>query len=101
MKIKKGDKVIVVAGKDRGKTGEVSKVFPLKNQVLIDGMNTKKRRKRARQGQETGTVLEIAMPIHASNVQLYDASSKKGTRVGYQLEKGKKVRVARTSGKTI
>lgn len=101
MNIKKGDKVIVIAGKNRGQQGEVTRVFPSKDLVLIDGLNTVKRRTKARRGVDAGTVVERSAPMHVSNVQLFDSGAKKGVRVGYQVEKGKKTRVSKATGKTI
>jgi len=101
MRIKKGDKIIVIAGKDRGKHGSVDRVFPKKETVLIGGVNQKKRHTKARTQGGSGSIVEVAAPIHISNVQLLDASAKRGVRVGYTTEKGKKVRISKVSGKAI
>jgi large subunit ribosomal protein L24 len=69
MKIKKGDKVIVITGKDRGKTGAVVRAFPKTDQVLVEGMNKKKLHKRPRKSNEKGKIIEQATPIHVSNVK--------------------------------
>jgi large subunit ribosomal protein L24 len=69
MKIKKGDKVIVITGKDRGKSGVVVRAFPKTDQVLVEGMNKKKLHKKPRKSNEKGKIIEMAMPIHVSNVK--------------------------------
>ena len=105
MKVRKGDKVIVIAGKDRGREGTVIAVRPDRQQVLVQGVNLiKKNTKVNYQGQrgakEGGIVTQEAM-IHVSNVALVDPDSKGATRVGFRAEGDKKVRVSRTSGKDI
>ena len=101
LKIKKGDTVVVLTGKSKGAKGEVLKVFPLENRVLVQGVNmVKKHNKPSAMG--PGGIKEEERPIHASNVALLDPKSDKPTRVGYQtLKDGKKVRIARKSGETI
>jgi large subunit ribosomal protein L24 len=105
MKIRKGDKVIVIAGKDRGREGTVIAVRPDRQQVLVQGVNLiRKNTKVNYQGQrgakEGGIVTQEAM-IHVSNVALIDPDSKGATRVGFKADGDKKVRVSRTSGKDI
>ena len=105
MKIRKGDKVIVIAGKDRGREGTVIAVRPERQQVLVQGVNLiRKNTKVNYQGQrgakEGGIVTQEAM-IHVSNVALIDPDSKGATRVGFKADGDKKVRVSRTSGKDI
>ncbi len=105
MKIRKGDKVIVIAGKDRGREGTVIAVRPDRRQVLVQGVNLiKKNTKVNYQGQrgakEGGIVTQEAM-IHVSNVALIDPDSKGATKVGFRADGDKKVRVARASGKDI
>ncbi len=94
MKIRKGDNVKIIAGKDKGKSGKVSRAFPVLNRVLIDGVNISKRHQRPRRENQKGQIVEKAMPIHVSNVMLIDPKVGKVTRVGYKIVKGKKVRVA-------
>ena len=77
MKIKKGDKVIVIAGKERGKTGVVSEALPKLEKVIIDGLNLAKKHRRATRAGGKGQIIEIAMPIHASNVMRVDAKGKR------------------------
>jgi large subunit ribosomal protein L24 len=70
MHIKKGDNVIVITGKDKGKSGKVVKAFPKKDQVLIEGVNVKKKNKKATRSNQKGQIIEIAFPIHVSNVKV-------------------------------
>jgi large subunit ribosomal protein L24 len=101
LKIKKGDTVVVVSGRDKGKSGEVLRVFPDENRVLVQGVNTAKRHTKPRMG-EPGGIVDKDMPIHVSNVAHVDPKSGKPTRVGYKfLDDGKKVRFARRSGEVI
>ena len=100
LKLKRGDTVEVVAGKDKGKEGEVMQVFPTKNQVIVNGVNTaKKHQKAQRQNQQAG-IIDRDMPIHVSNVMLIHKG--KPTRVGYKIQAdGTKVRVAKRTGEVI
>lgn len=101
MKLKKGDTVIVIAGKDKGKQGEIISVQPKSNKVIVAGVNTAKRHLAARGGtSNTGGIVDKDMPINASNVMLVHKG--KPVRVGYRIEAdGTKVRVARPSGEVI
>jgi large subunit ribosomal protein L24 len=102
MKIKKGDKVMVIAGKDRGTAGSVARVLPKDNLVLIEGVNMQKKHRRPTSRSRSGQVIDKAMPIHVSNVQLIDPKSGKPTRVGITREKdGTRTRVATKSGATL
>ncbi len=101
MNIKKNDNVIIISGKDRGKTGKVVKVFPSANRVVVEGMNMQKRHEKARKQGTKGQVVSIAMPLHASNVMIVDPKSGKRTRVGKKLVGNKYVRIARKSGSEI
>lgn len=94
----KGDKVIVIAGRDKGKTGTIQKVDPKSNRVVVEGVNLRKKNKKPTQNNPEGTVVEIYAPIDASNVMLVDPKTKKPTRIGHKMVKGKKVRVAKVSG---
>lgn len=100
MKIKKNDLVIVIAGKDKGKTGKVLQAMPKEDQVLIEGVNLATRHVKARQN-VPGGILKTEKPVHVSNVMLIDPQSKKPTRVGYKFEGTKKVRFAKVSGETL
>ena len=93
MKLKKGDKVIVIAGKDRGEKGTIARVLVKENQVLIDGLNLSKRHRRRTGQAKTGQIVDKAMPIHASNVMLLDPKSGKGTRIRIVREEGVRNRV--------
>lgn len=101
MKIRKGDKVVVIAGKDKGKTGEVLKALPSKSRVVVQGVNMVKKHNRASQV-SAGGIEEKELSIHISNVALADPKTGKPTRVGLKdLKSGKKVRVAKKSGETL
>ncbi len=99
MKIKKGDNVIVIAGKDKGKTGAVTQTLPNTDQVIIDGINVATRHQKNRRMRSQGQIIEKSMPIHVSNVSLLEG--KKPVRAGYKVEDGKKTRISRASGKAI
>ena len=100
-KIRKGDKVAIISGKDKGKRGEVLRVLPKENRAVVQGVNTVTRHTRASMQNQGGLVKKEA-PIHLSNLMLIDPSSDKPTRVGFKtLEDGTKVRVARSSGEQI
>jgi large subunit ribosomal protein L24 len=100
MKIRKGDTVIVLTGRDKGKSGEVLRVFPTENRALVQGVNMVKRHTRPRPGQ-TGGIVEKENPIHASNLSLVDPKDQKPTRIGFKMIDGRKVRFARRSGEMI
>ena len=102
MKIVKGDKVVVIAGKDKGKEGLVQAVYPKVNKVVVEGVNVHKRHKKPTQQNPEGSVVEMYVPIDASNVAIVDPKTKKATRVGYAVDKdGKKVRIAKKSGSKL
>ena len=98
-RIRRDDEVVVIAGKDRGKTGTVLRVDPSKQRVYVEGLNIIKRHQRARPGtMEQGGVIEREGPIHLSNVALLDPKDNRPTRVGVVVEDGERRRVARRSG---
>jgi len=99
MKIKKGDKVIMIAGKDRGKTGTVVRALPSEDRVIIEGLNMVKRHKRAARGGK-GQIIEKPVSIHVSNVQVVDPKTGKGTRVKVDRSKGYS-RIAVKSGSSL
>ncbi len=101
MQIKQDDKVLVITGKDKGKTGQVSKVYPRAGRVLVSGVNIRKVHVRARKSGEKGQIADKNMPINLSNVMLVDSKTGKGTRFGVKMVDGKKVRVSKRSGNTI
>ncbi len=98
-KLKKGDKVVVLAGKDKGKQGEISTVFPKENKAVVDGVNVAIRHQRQTQTTQGGRVAK-AMPIDLSNLALLDKNGK-ATRVGFRVEGDQKVRFAKTTGDVI
>lgn len=101
LKIKKGDRVVVLTGKDKGKSGDVVAVMPKENRAVVSGVNLARRHQKQTAGQEGGIVSK-EMPIHVSNLAHIDPKDGKATRVGYKvLDDGKKVRVARRSGEVI
>ena len=100
-KIKKGDKVVILAGRDKGKTGEVMKVIPAEDRMIVAGVNMVKRHTRATQA-DPGGIKEKEATIHKSNVALVDPKTGEPTRVGFKtLDNGKKVRFAKSSGEVI
>ena len=100
-KIKKGDKVVVLAGRDKGRTGEVLRVIPDEGRALVDGVNMVKRHQRQTKDREAG-IVNKATPIDLSNIALADPKDGKATRVGFKtLDDGRKVRVAKRSGELI
>ena len=100
-KIKKGDTVVVLTGKDKGKSGEVLRLDPRDNRAVVQGVNVVKRHQRPSM-QSQGGIEEKEAPIHVSNLAVSDPKDGKPTRVGFQtLDDGRKVRVARRSGETI
>ena len=101
-KIKKGDHVVVIAGKDKGTKGEVLKVFPKDERVIVKGVRMVKRHVRPSQADPEGGIKQFEAPIHISNVSQLDPKGGKPTRVGFKnLKDGKKVRVATKSGEVI
>ena len=100
MKLKKGDNVIVIAGKDKGREGEILQVLPTQNKVIVSGVNIAKKHQKPRRANEAGGIIDRDMPMHASNVMLVHKG--KPTRVGYQTgADGKKQRIAKRTGEVI
>ncbi len=99
MKIKKGDNVIVIAGKDKGKTGKVTVAFPKDNKVIVEGLNLSKKHQKARKSGEKGQVIDKAMPINVSNVMINDGG--KRVRVGKKMLGDKMVRINKKTGREI
>jgi len=99
-KIRKGDKVVVLTGKDKGRSGEVLQVLPKEDRAVVRGVNMVKRHQRQTQAQEAGIVTKEA-PIHLSNLAIADPKDGKPTRVGFKIDGDKKVRVAKRSGVSI
>ncbi len=103
LKIKKGDMVFVTSGNDKDlKTAkEVLAVFPQDSKVIVEGVNVVKKHQKPTAENPQGGIVEMEKPIHVSNVQIQDPSTKKPTRIGYKMEGDKKVRIAKQSGKTV
>lgn len=101
MKVKKNDTVVILTGKDNGKTGKVLRAMPSDNKVIVDGINIQKRHKKARSAKETSSIIEQAGPIDASNVLVICPACGKATRVAYKVENGKKVRICKKCGKEL
>jgi len=101
MHVKKGDKVKVISGKDRGKEGTILEAFPKNDRVLVEGINMVKKHAKPSQENPQGGILDIEAPIHVSNVMPIDPKTGKPTRVGYEVRDGKKVRIAKKSGEAL
>lgn len=102
MRVKSGDTVVVVTGKDKGKSGKVLQVLPKKERVIVEGVNMIKKHQKPNAKAQQGGIIEMEAPIHVSNVMLYDPKAKTGTRVSYRkLEDGKKVRVSVKTGELL
>jgi len=99
-KIKKGDRVVVLAGKDKGKQGSVLRVMPKEERLVVEGLNMVQRHTRPSQGDPQGGIKHKEAPLHVSNVAIVDSKGK-ATRVGFREEDGKKVRFAKTTGEVI
>jgi large subunit ribosomal protein L24 len=99
-KIKKGDRVMVLAGKDKGRQGAVLKVFPKEERVLVEGLNIVQRHTKPSQGDPQGGIKNKEAPLHVSNVAVVDSKGKP-TRVGFRVDGDKKVRFAKTTGEVI
>lgn len=101
MHVKKGDKVVVISGKDKGKQGTILSAYPKQNRVLVEGINIVKKHSKPSQINPQGGIISKEAAIHVSNVMPLDPKSGKPTRVGYKIENGKKVRVAKISGESL
>ena len=99
-KIKKGDNVMVMTGKDKGKTGKIIKMVPKQMKAVVSEINKVKKNQKPDNNQPGG-IIDKEMPIHISNLSFYDPELKKATRIGYKLDKNKKVRINKSSGKEI
>ena len=100
MRIKKDDTVIVLAGKDKGKTGKVLKAFPKKGRVIVEGVNVQTKHQKQTQ-KEAAEIKHQEGPIDVSNVMYYDTKAKTVTKIGYEFKDGKKVRVSKKTGNVI
>ena len=99
-KIKKGDRVVLLTGKDKGRQGSVLKVMPTEQRVLVEGLNMMQRHTKASQADPQGGIKNKEAPVHVSNVAIVDSKGKP-TRVGFRIDGDKKVRVAKTTGEVI
>ena len=98
MKLKVGDKVRVMVGKDKGKEGKITHTFKLENKVIVEGINMVKKHVKPRGGNETGGIVDVEAKIDASNVMLIDPKTKKPTRIGHSIDKNnKKIRISKKS----
>ena len=101
LKIRKGDRVVVLSGKDKGKEGVVQAAMPLKGKVIVEGVNTAKRHQKSRTATEPGGIQDKDMPIQVSNVAVISPKDGKPTRVGYKVVDGKKIRICKRTGEEI
>ncbi len=101
MKIKKGDNVIVISGKDKGKGGKVTRSFPTLDKVVVEGVNIKKRHKKGRNTEQKGQIVEFSAPMHVSNLMIKDPKTGKPTRIGMKIDGKKKIRISKRSGVEI
>ena len=100
IKLKKGDEVVVLAGKDKGKKGKIIKILPKKNKAIVSDINKSKKNQKPDNNQPGG-IIDKEMPIHISNLSFFDSVSNKGVRIGYKVVKEKKGRINKSSGKEI
>ncbi|MDD5033024.1 MAG: 50S ribosomal protein L24 [Candidatus Pacebacteria bacterium] len=102
MKLKKGDKVLIIAGKDKGKSGKIAKVIPSADKIVVEGVNVRKKHSRPKKAGQKGQTVQMAMPMNVSNAKLICGKCEKATRVGYKfIEGSKKVRVCKKCGGEI
>ena len=101
MKLKKGDTVLIISGKDRGKRAKVLKAFPKGRKLLVEGVNLRKKHIRPRREGEKGQIVEIPAPIDISNAKLICPKCSKTTRVGYKISEKRKYRICKKCGKEI
>ena len=99
-KLKKGDDVIVLAGKDKGKTGKIVKMMPKQMKAVVSEINKVKKNQKPDNNQPGG-IIDKEMPIHISNLSFYDPELKKGVRIGYKFKNNKKTRINKSSGKDV
>jgi large subunit ribosomal protein L24 len=101
MHVKKGDTVVITAGKDKGKKGKVLMAMPKKDRVVVEGINMVTKHQKPNPRMQTGGIFQKEAPIHVSNVMIWDEKAKSGSRVRHTVDNGKKVRVAIKSGEVI
>ncbi len=100
IKLKKGDEVIVLSGKDKGKTGKIIKIIPTKMKAIVSDINKFKKNQKPDNNQPGG-IVEKEMPLHLSNLSYYDPTTKKKVKIGYKTENNKKFRINKSTGKQI
>ena len=101
IKLKKGDEVIVLVGKDKGQTGKITMIQPFLNKAIVSGINKVKKHQKPDNNQ-AGGIVEKEMPIQVSNLSFYDSTSKKGVKLGYKINnKNEKIRIIRSTGKEV
>ena len=101
IKLKKGDEVIVLVGKDKGKTGKITLIYPFLNKAIVSGINRVKKHQKPDNNQ-AGGIVEKEMPIQISNLSFYDSTTKKGVKLGYKFNnKNEKIRIIRSTGKEV
>ena len=100
VKLKKGDEVIVLAGKDKGKTGKIIKIIPKQMKAIVSEINKVKKNQKPDNNQPGG-IIDKEMPMHISNLSFYDPDLKKGIRIGFKINNNKKTRINKSSGKEI
>jgi len=98
MKIRKGDTVLIISGKDRARKGKVLKAFPKERKILVEGINLRKKHQRPKRAGEKGQIIQMPAPIDVSNVKLICPKCGKATRVGYKIVEKKKIRVCKKCG---
>lgn len=101
MKVKKGDKVLIIKGKDRGKSGKIARALPGKSTVVVEGLNLRKKTVKPRRGGEKGRIVSVAWPMRVENVQLFCDACGKPTRTGYRTEGKKKIRYCKKCKATV
>ena len=100
IKLKKGDEVIVLAGKDKGKKGKIVKMFPKKNKAIVSEINKVKKNQKPDNNQ-AGGIIEKEMPIHVSNLSYFDNSTNNRVKIGFRVDNNKKIRIIKSTGKEI
>ena len=100
IKLKKGDEVIVLAGKDKGKKGKILKMLPKKNKAIVSEINKVKKNQKPDNNQ-AGGIIEKEMPIHVSNLSYFDNSTNNPVKIGFRLDNNKKIRIIKSTGKEI
>jgi large subunit ribosomal protein L24 len=101
MKLKKGDTVYIISGKDKGKTGKITRALPADGKIIVEGVNIKKRHQKPRRERQKGQIVEFASPVDVSNAMIVDPKTQKPTRIGTRMENKKKVRIAKKSNTVV